>query len=182
MDIVSSQKADEDKAQADRLNKERIKKQNKSQDKKLGLLDKPLEKLRNLADIQKSWVALDKKGEKLVKIVQRIEASADNLVSGLNELNIAAEEAFFTAPEVDTPNFAAGPLGPGQVWYYLKMHLIKKGLKSLGGVSNVHSVRSFSDSMNESFNWLMKLRKGDQIYGTIKQRKQQLRGREQQRR
>ncbi len=122
---------------------------------------------------QKSWEKLDKKIPQIQKLVNDVETSAKILVDSLNELNDALFEAYQTAPRVDVSSFAASPLGASKVWQNLKIHLMKIGLKNLGSMHNLHTLNGFKQTMTDGLLWLVKLKEGEQLYGTREQRERQ---------
>jgi hypothetical protein len=157
---------------ADKTSREAAEARRKAEVKKLeAQIKADAERAKNAP--QKSWEKLDKKIPHIQKLVENVESSAKSLVDNLNELNDALFEAYQTAPKVDTSSFASSPLGASKVWQNLKIHLMKIGLKNLGSMHNLHTLNGFKQTMTDGLLWLVKLKEGDQLYGTREQRERQ---------
>lgn len=161
-------------SEADRVSKENIEKRNKAEIKKLEAQSKIQTTASKYLNTQKSWEKLDKKIPHIQKLADQVEDASKKLVESLNELNEALIEAYHTAPRVDVSSVAASPLGASKVWYHLKIHLMKDGLKNLGTVHNLHALKGFKQNITDGLLWLVKLKEGDHLYGTAAERAKQL--------
>lgn len=132
-----------------------------------------IDKYSDLLTQQKSWEKVDKKLVPALKLADRIESLCKELAGAFVQLNEGLLDLYHTAPEADT-GLALSPLSRGKVFHYLKTQLIKGGLSEMGTVSNIHLSKSFKESIQDGAFWLTKLKSGEQLYGTIQHREQQL--------